>query len=359
MDKERSNSAKRPRDEAAVLLHRVLTCHRCLVSVVLNRAIIMDHSQLICDALPRSPSLRKLQLFLQYTDNPELPSFAAALPLLTRLQELDCGLRNLQRTFCEGLSELLLSTASLTTLKLEAWEVEPAHSDVIFHALKRNKTVTTLSLDMCVSGFLSRGGVVFADYLRENQTLRTPDLEVVSRQRTGFHHPLAFPSHRHLRENKSLKDFHLKHCNLHDMPECDGVSGRFRLWIAALGVNSTLERLTMDIVWFNLEECRSFIKAFASHKSLKSITVERISPADAVEVCRALRENDMSERFFLSGPHAVEHPAETMMECKELSSICINSDILCEFDWLHTALGMLPSCSHVTSLTIVVGGGGV
>ncbi|KAH8037093.1 hypothetical protein HPB51_008517 [Rhipicephalus microplus] len=49
--------------EAAMLLHRLLVYHRCLVSVALNSSIF-EYDRKLCDALPQSSSLRKLALSL-------------------------------------------------------------------------------------------------------------------------------------------------------------------------------------------------------------------------------------------------------------------------------------------------------
>ncbi|KAH7973009.1 hypothetical protein HPB52_020284 [Rhipicephalus sanguineus] len=368
--------------EAAMLLHRLLMCHRCLFSVVLNSYILVHHDEMICDELPRSVSLRQLRVSLRDRDMCALRTFAAVLPLLNNLQELDCRLPILERTFCEGLSKLLRSTASLTTLKLSAPDAEPEEGMVILHGLERNTTVTTLSVTMCMELFLFQCGVVFADYLSENQTLRTlmvtsdcaydddvddvPNLIIRSLFRNttisevkliGFNlgvknsHLVA----KLLSENRSLRNFHMVKSSLYGsgrIPETDGVSGRIRPWIVALGKNRTLERLTMELSCFNLKECKSLFKVLASNKSLKNITVERVRPTDEAEICRLLLETGVRERFFLSRPHVVEDPVVTLTECKELSGVTINTDTPRGLDSLHTALCLLPSCSHVTSLTL-------
>ncbi|KAH7956045.1 hypothetical protein HPB52_005781 [Rhipicephalus sanguineus] len=369
----------RRQHEATMLLHRLLMCHRCLFSVVLNSYVLVHHDEMICDELPRSVSLRQLRVSLQDRDMCALRTFAAVLPLLNNLQELDCRLPILERTFCEGLSKLLRSTASLTTLKLRASKTEPEEGMLILHGLERNTTVTTLSVTKCTELFLFQGGVVFADYLSENQTLRTlmvtsdcanyskvPNLIIRSLFRNttisevkliGF--DLNDKNSRlvaeMLSENRSLKTFHMVKSSLYGsgrIPETDGVSGRICPWIIAFDKNRTLERLTMELSCFNLRECKSLFKVIASNKSLKNIAVERVRPTDEAEICRLLLESGVRERFFLARPHVVEDPAVTLTECKELSGVTINTDTPRGLDSLHTALFLLPSCSHVTSLTL-------
>ncbi|KAH7943842.1 uncharacterized protein LOC119400063 isoform X2 [Rhipicephalus sanguineus] len=362
---------------AATLLHRLLIYHSCLVSVVLTSRIIENHNQLICDALPKSPSLRKLEVCMCDITMLESQSFAVAFPLLNHLQELNCEMNTFERSFCEGLSELLVNTASLMTLKLSANFMEDEDGVVIFNGLKRNRTVTTLSLGRCVSRFLPQCGFVFADYLCENQTLRSlsvtsccpkddyvPSLIIrslfsnttiseVSLVDFSLDNENSRFVAEMLSENRSLRAFHMVECDLyssHRVTESDGVSGRICPWITALGENATVERLTMDLSCFNLEECRSLFKAIASNKSLKSIAVDRFLPT--TEICRALRETGLLERFSFSRPHVVSDPVITLRECKELSYISITPTALSFFDSFHTALDLLPSCNHVTSLAL-------
>ncbi|KAH7951422.1 hypothetical protein HPB52_008945 [Rhipicephalus sanguineus] len=379
MEGARVASEIRRKHEAAMLLHRLLAYHRCLVSVDLNCYIVVDHHQLICDELPRSASLTKLQVFELDRDICALQSVAAALPLFNHLQELECRLLNFERTFCEGLSKLLVSTASLTTLKLNARNMEPEDGMVILHGLERNTTVTTLAITMRMNPFLSQRGVLFADYLSQNQTLRTlmvtsyfanddSALNLIIRslfrnttisEVTLIGFDLDDQNSRLvaelLSENRSLKNFHMVQCSLYTSrrnPEPDGVSGGICPWMVALGKNRTLERLTMELSCFNVEECKSLFKVLASNKSLKNIAVERVRPTDEAELCRLLLESGVWERFFFARPHLVEDPAVTLTECKELSGVTINTDTPRGLDSLHTALRLLPSCSHVTSLTL-------
>ncbi|KAL1481712.1 hypothetical protein MTO96_034267 [Rhipicephalus appendiculatus] len=109
----------------------------------------------------------------------------------------------------------------------------------------------------------------------------------------------------------------------------------------------------MDLSCFNLEECRSPFKTLASQKSLKGITVDGVPTAE-VDICRALRETGLLERFSFPKPHDVEDPVVIIGECKELSSISIRPRNLRGFSLLYTALSMLPSCSQVTSLFLVL-----
>ncbi|KAL1484471.1 hypothetical protein MTO96_032566 [Rhipicephalus appendiculatus] len=49
--------------EVAPLLHHLLTNHHCVDSVAIVTFILLDHQQLMCDALSKSLSLRALKLY--------------------------------------------------------------------------------------------------------------------------------------------------------------------------------------------------------------------------------------------------------------------------------------------------------
>ncbi|KAL1422942.1 hypothetical protein MTO96_021536 [Rhipicephalus appendiculatus] len=268
-------------------------------------------------------------------------AFSATLPFLNHLQELDYGRTKLERSFCEGLSDLLASTTSLTTLKLNASNLRARDRVVVFRALKRNRTVTTLSLGVGLGVFLSQRSVEFADYLRESQKLRNLIVTLYCSKADSVANLII----RSLFSSTTISEVSLVGFSL------DNESSR--LVAEMLSENRSLTGVPHDRVCFvqNLEECGSLFKTLASNKSLKSITVDGVP---TVEICRALRDTGLLERFSFPRPHKVEDPVVTLGECKELSSIDILPGNLRGFRPLHTALSMLPSCSHVTSLFLIL-----
>lgn len=110
----------------------------------------------------------------------------------------------------------------------------------------------------------------------------------------------------------------------------------------------------MDLSCFSLEECRSLFKTFASHKYLKSITVDRLTTAAEIEIRQVLRETGVLECFTLPKPHEIEQRVVTLRDCKELSSIHVVHTSLNGLSSLPSALTVLSSCSHVTSLFLML-----
>ncbi|KAL1418513.1 hypothetical protein MTO96_025897 [Rhipicephalus appendiculatus] len=238
--------------EAATLLHYLLTYHRCLVSVVLNEhrdashmswwASVPDRCQLICDALPKSPSLRKLELHLLAINMRALQSLTAALPFMNRLLEIDCQIWHL-----EALS--LRVSFGVADVPLSAFAGQ--HDAVFANYLCENETLRSLTVTSkgdCVPTLIIRSlfsTTTISEVRLNNFWLDTENSRLVAEM---------------LCENRSLRAFHMGSCHLYvrgSIPESDGVSDRIYPWIIALAKNSTLERLTMDLSCFSPQEFRS------------------------------------------------------------------------------------------------------
>ncbi|KAH7984838.1 hypothetical protein HPB52_024501 [Rhipicephalus sanguineus] len=311
------------KQDAATLFQHLLTYHRCLISLELNGCIFTDHYQLICDALSQSPSLRELKLCLPSINTRALQKFTAALPLQNHLEQLECRLPRLDQTFCEGLSEFLGSTVSLTTFTLNVPVLMAHEGRILFQGLKRNATITTFSLKTHMKPYLNSHGNEFAEYLRDNQTLRTL---ILSTKQPIDHVEQRLIMHSLFRTT-TLSEVKL--------------------------VGFTMDDHNSGLVALLLRKNQSLRKFRMYNTTLKNITVERIRPEDAVEICRAMRETGVRERFFLGNPFTVQDPGATLTECRDLSSLDIDSRVLSEFDRFRTALRLLPSCAHVTSLSLV------
>ncbi|KAL3212983.1 hypothetical protein MRX96_035751 [Rhipicephalus microplus] len=150
---------------AVMLLQHLLTHHRCFCVVEINADMMEDHHELI--------PIRQSQ------------SFAEALPHLTQLRDLELGHVPFDRASVEAFSDFLTTTRSLTTLIITDQELESEHAVIVIHGLKRNTTITTLSVNASLLSLdSSQCGMMFSGYIRWNKTLRT--LTVTSSFLTGF-----------------------------------------------------------------------------------------------------------------------------------------------------------------------------
>ncbi|KAL1422941.1 hypothetical protein MTO96_021535 [Rhipicephalus appendiculatus] len=302
------------------------------------------------------------------------------------MRELELQGMPLDRNFIDGLSDFLESTRSLTALTVRGEHFDCEEDAVAFvQGLGWNRTITTLSFDMMLLGVVdpldrrpgmpvsSRYAAVFAGYLRRNKTLRTlsmrgcrlersaevarPIFEALIKNNTLTKVTLTSLSLEYeviglisslLSQNRTLRTFSTIRCRFHV------VYSQVSSYLAAFTVNKTLEELTLDFSRFNTNEYRSLFRALASNPSLKKVTVEQVSGENVAEICRAVRETNARERFFVGTHYVIENTLDALTECKELSSVEVQSQLFNRSEPLLTTLSLLPSCSHLTSLGLAL-----
>ncbi|KAH7943630.1 hypothetical protein HPB52_009634 [Rhipicephalus sanguineus] len=368
-------------ESVATLLHHLLTRHQCVSSAVIDTSIFRHHHQLICDALCKSLSLKKLKLEALQPATPASRNIATALLWLNQLQELEFQYVTFNRYFIDGLSEFLASTRSLTTFAVGHENFCCKDDAVAFaQALGRNQSITTMSFDitLLLTGPLwpempvsHQHADMLADCLCGNKTLHTLNVRGGYRERFSA---VARPIVMALAKNDTLTNLSLVGLSLEDedidlitwllsqnrtlaslkMITCDGrgVSSRAYSNLAALTSDTTLKELTLDLSRFNTSQYLSLFRALASKPSLKKVTLERFNDVDVAEICEAMRETGVQERFFIGTHCVLPNTIDALTECKELSSVIVMSESFDRFELLLTTLSLLPSCGHVTSLCL-------
>ncbi|KAH7943542.1 hypothetical protein HPB52_009198 [Rhipicephalus sanguineus] len=376
--------------DAATLLYHLLTHHRCVDSLDLSANIFEGHHKLICDALRRTYDLRKLKLRLWIWDRNAAQVFVQVFPHLSQLHELELSGLPFDRKSVEGLSEFLASTRSLRTLNITDLSTKKDNLVLVIQGLKRNATIKTLSVN---SGIHSPCyGAVFSDYLRCNQTLRR--LSVTSNYCTGlsnarpiigalFHNNTLTELNLTrfkldiednelitgmLIQNRTLRSFHIidsswyEYALLHNHKEnhvrpLDDFGNHSSLtspWLMALAENSTLNELTLDLSWMDLNDCVSFFKALASNTSLKKVNVQSFNNTDETQIFQAMRDTGVQDRFVLGTHYLWQDTVAELLQCKQLSRISVLCDIFEDLERLQTFVYLLPMCSHVKSLRLGV-----
>ncbi|KAL1443483.1 hypothetical protein MTO96_007396 [Rhipicephalus appendiculatus] len=370
--------------EAATLVYHLLTQHRCVTSVDVCMNKFLHHSQLVCDALRESLHLRKLSLSVceQFTHIDPSRNYASVLLHLTCLRELECGPIFYGDGFIEDLSEFLASTQSLTTLNMPGIIFGYEEDALVFmQGLKRNKTISTLSLSSSVltpyddyppnSRVSSRCAVTFADYVSENQTLRTLTVGTFFSHRFLAGRPMIgalFGNNtltklslvgfllddddiqlitRLLNQNQALTSFNLI------ARLCRDVSSGIHSLLVALTENNRLEEVTLALP-FNQHEYRSFFGALASNASLKKVIVKRFRLVDVGDKFRTMHRTGLRDRFLVGTHEVFQDTVVTLKECKELSSVSLDWHDFRGLEPLLIALSLLPSCDHVTSLRLLL-----
>ncbi|KAL1484474.1 hypothetical protein MTO96_032569, partial [Rhipicephalus appendiculatus] len=377
------------RERATTVLIHLLTHHRCFVSVDLKHWFLFarptEYEQtLICDALRKSSSLTKLKFGLPRFPWTPSRSLAETLPHLIQLRDLELSYVAYDRTSLEALSELLASTQSLTTFTMTKLFVPYKCAVLILEGLKRNATITKLFVNTSLlSPELPQCGIMFSEYLRSNKTLHTLSVASDSGLIVAIDlHPFigALFHNDILTElnltrlvlselitdmlilNKTLRRFHMIEC----VSLCGGkfnrngldarTNGSFMMsrWLVAVSENKTLQELTLCLDWINPDDYGSLIKALARNTSLKKVTVQGFQDDHVTQICRAVRETRVQDRFVIGKHHIVKDTVLELPECKELSHIGVGcNDVDC-FEPLRTALCLLPKCSHVKSLSFEI-----
>ncbi|XP_075724158.1 uncharacterized protein LOC142766818 [Rhipicephalus microplus] len=359
--------------EAAKLLQRLLAHHRCVVSVDLDCELFKHHQQMICGELRRCESLEKLALRVPCYFTEKSLKFVAKLPQFDRLRELELSRVRFDRRSVVGLSKLLASTQSLTTLNITEQDVGPEDAVAIVEGLKQNSTITKLLINASLLREAHQeANTMFADFLCKNKTLRTLGVTSLFRGASSYFRPIIEPLYQNttltelnligmnvnsphyqlitdmLRKNRTLTSFHMVDCFCYNNGR---ISSPVAMWLEALSKNNALEELTMDLSWIEPEECGSLIGALASHKSLRKVTVQTVRDNCVAHICRAIRETRVPNRFFLDQQQVSEDTAAKLPECRELSRIRIDYSLSPrESELLHDALSQLPTCGHVKSL---------
>ncbi|KAL1423719.1 hypothetical protein MTO96_020786 [Rhipicephalus appendiculatus] len=378
--------------EAATLLHHLLTLHHCVVSVSLNEYIFVGHVQLICDTLCTSPSLRKLKISMEHMKIQTSHSVAATLPYLNHLRELNFSLVNLDQTLLESLSHFLASTTSLKTFLMGHLDSSCKDVVVFLRGLEQNATITELSFRSCLLRPIPhRCGPIFADYLRESKILDTLTMlscnpydfgdvclivgallanNTLSKLKLftfGLDDENIQSISRLLCGNQTLKAFNLIDCFLYEDAQplnagaymqhtanFGSVSSRILPWLVALTENKTLIELSLDLSWFSRNECKSLFKVIASHESLCKVYGHLVRKNDMAAIFEALRNVGWQERFSFYVQHVFQHNVVALTTCERMWRVVVNSYDLGGWESLHSLLGVLSSCKHVTSLTLVL-----
>ncbi|KAL1484461.1 hypothetical protein MTO96_032556 [Rhipicephalus appendiculatus] len=378
---------------AATFLIHLLTHHRCVDSLDLSGRIFFSHAmqgkqKLICDALRESPSLRKLKLRLQAFSTTLLSlSLVEMLPHLIQLRDLELCDVPYDRTCLEALSEFLASTRSLTTLTMTKGQVDGKYVVPILEGLKRNATITTLTVNIDILAAQShQHGVTISEYLRRNKTLRTLSITARVGTMTSIDlRPIIGPLFHNdtltelnltrlvlseliidmLILNKTLRRFHIIECffffrrkyypNMD--PRLVALSNESFImyrWLVALAENKTLQELTLALDWVDQDYYVSLFKALARHESLKKVTFRNFRYNHVTEICRAVRQTGVQDRVVVGKYHVVKDTVMDLPECKELSRIGVGCHHVDWLEPLRTALCLLPTCSHVKSLSFEI-----
>lgn len=310
---------------ALVLVHWLLKEHHCLKALRIQGSVILENSELLCDALRLAVGLKSLEIW----DKRNIRAFYQPVIAHQRLFRTIGTLAGLEEL---KLNCVLLSSKELAILKTAfenmtclrsfvvtniAFDVSMASKESfhLMEGLKCCKTITELYLGC--SYLCEVLSTALAEYLGDNCTLR--DLTL--------HLPLGGVLHREelapmlgaLARNKALQKLHLIGYPLFEL--------QHHLVVEAMTANQTLRSLhiTDEWSWFGhenfpdiiknnsgllelalegpiREEVKSFTEAICVNKTMQKLSLNwsRVSVCDTKEFCSALAKNQSLQMVIMS-----------------------------------------------------------
>ncbi|KAH7942958.1 hypothetical protein HPB52_002733 [Rhipicephalus sanguineus] len=170
--------------DGRLLFHVLLECHRCVVSVELDE-VLVEGSGLrearvrVLSALRNNTSLLSLNLVSLFGDYRFIQEdLFADIGSMTQLRELVISATGEAISCLVDLVCSLLHTASLSTLSISGLRFDEMNAKFLSAALRRNGTVTDLSVHSSILNSRNSKGVPsFSRYLKGSTTLSALTLE--------------------------------------------------------------------------------------------------------------------------------------------------------------------------------------
>lgn len=156
---------------ATVLLHCLLTRHRCLKVLAGLRNVLPREHRLLCDGIRHSTTLTALRLKGCQLQSHQVRGLVTAIRRMGRLEEFSwdhCTFKGTLRSAQDAFAAYITSTTSLSTFRMTYVPLF-ANPRTLIGALDKNESIRALHLD---SSYMSVGvGEAFHKYLRKNKTV--------------------------------------------------------------------------------------------------------------------------------------------------------------------------------------------
>lgn len=309
--------------------------HRCIKALSLVHDIDPAFRDLLHCALLVNQGLKKL--VLGGSDYPQ-SEFAAETVLslvgaITELEELELNCRIDDPAAVQQLGNTLQKISTLTSVKMLRVSVDPTNVECMLRGLKSNRNIAIIS----VQDFFLRPGTALAEFAAFSRYLRVLALRSTTSTDAGDLENLfeALSSNHHLEElcledftldgrmiealaklaakQETLKGLEVK-CDkdhgticgaslaklvgrdtvLHEMVLLGGKIDCLVTFGEALGVNTTMTKLSLRLVDVKADELELFLKALACNKSLqvtlKDVSEELLSTFDQLRLEAGLKD---------------------------------------------------------------------
>lgn len=374
------------RHQAANLVYWLLKNHRCVVGLQLKSWFdFREYEHLLVGALCASSGLKSLKLRSSHFESRLLlREIAPAIPYLTALEELECGVMEQLHGIIGPLCSLVTTSSSLSSLCLRDCKFNALDAKLFTDALSTSSTVNALFVNSsCLIPVTGDYNMGFAYYLENNSTLTT--LVVVSsaygrlrelksvvgalgNNRTLLHVSLesfivdyeaAKAIEKFLADNSVIRSFSAKHCQWYeegyglwgaryDTDDFGVLSERIQPWLSILRKNRSLEELRLELSAFSPAECVAFFKELTISPNLRKVTIEDLYLYFSRRGRRMCNAASGEETEASSS----DRPDVILLGCKQLCKIRVSFHNASDMLWFTIALKALHLCQHVTIVEI-------
>ncbi|XP_075548208.1 uncharacterized protein LOC142582405 [Dermacentor variabilis] len=378
---------------AAVLVHWLLTVHRCVRRVELDVLVVQrsgPFSALYYDALHHSANIRELTLLGRHSNRDATKRLVASIAHMKRLERLDCTSVDFSEE--ASFAEYIATTDTLKALTLISVEAHPGCLPVLLKALVSNSSITELSAN--IEYLSGDSDDAFCSYLKKTAILKRLSLskpsfsqcsylgavfEAMSQNKSvsklylvGFTLTTtdAWSFARLLDMNRALKIIGFKYCEwclladeyLFPLSRKSKIGESARtertLWnvlplAVALEIVSGLEEIMLNVSAFNATEQLALLCAVASNSTIKKVKFDAVASDTISSLCEALRITGTKDRVDLGVVDTcVGDLVHVQTSCKEASELRLEISPDDDAEAILECLRMLPSCTQLVEMDI-------
>ncbi|XP_065308375.1 uncharacterized protein [Dermacentor albipictus] len=348
----------------------LLRTHHCIGSVDLKLSIEANPDFYVLEALRHNSGIKTVKLQIQEWE--ALSPVCALIPSLTNIKTLHCKAKLWHEGFTEefvaALSALQRASSSLESLHLHGFSIREPAAETFVREFFSKSTLKKLDLQICefeceyypralveylgMTTFLNAvtiHGVVNKVTQRAilEGVLKSRSIEKLSIDVLTGDEEIAELVAGVISENRVIRNLTLSTAATR-VPELHDVYGR---WLRAVIQNDTLEEVGLPLQIFHPSQWATFITALPQKGNLKKVHIDVRSHGELLRpVCSMLTTTGSDKRVSI-GTYKYNADVD-LIRCKAFRAIHFTR--LEPNDFLGVALHLLPSCEHVTKLSIPV-----
>ncbi|XP_065308373.1 uncharacterized protein [Dermacentor albipictus] len=351
-------------------LRWLLRAHHCIGSVHLKLDIVTIRDFYVREALRHSSGIKTVKLYIQ--GRKALNVVSAFIPSLTNIKTLHCeadlSREDSSEGFVAALSALQRASSSLESLHLNGFLIQGPEAETFVREFLSKSALKKLQLQSCEFKCESYSHAL-VEYLGTTRSLNVVTLDMVVNQVTQMAilegvlknrsieklSMYVFTGYEEIAElvagviskNRVIRNLTLSTFVRH-VPEMHDVCDR---WLHAVIQNNTLEEVGLPLQIFHPSQWATFITALPQNGNLKKVHIDAGFHGELLRpVCSMLMTTGSDKRVSIG---TCEYRADVdLIRCKAFRVIYFSPQE--NDDFLGVALHLLPSCEHVTVLSIRV-----